>query len=43
MIKFDHLKKACDEIGFELVSQRRFMNVFDSDGNRVIYFFPYEP
>lgn len=43
MIKFENLKKACDEIGFELISQRRFMNVFDGDGNRVMYFFPNAP
>ena len=43
MIKFDHLKKACEELGFKLVSKRSYLNVLDSEESKIMFFFPDKP
>lgn len=45
MIKFEHLKKACAELGFELINYRTFKSVVDTTGSnwRLINFSPDTP
>ena len=35
MIKFDNLKKACEELGFKIESQYSYLNVFDEKSNLI--------
>lgn len=45
MIKFDHLKKACEEMGFELINYRTSKSVVDTTGSgwRLMNFSPDTP
>lgn len=45
MIKFDHLKKACEELNFKVVNFRGFTSVNDKgeSGLRLMYFSPDVP
>lgn len=43
MIKFNYLKKACEELGFKLVSKRSYLNVLDSEESKIMFFFPDKP
>lgn len=45
MIKFEHLKKACEELNFEVVNFRGFTSVIDKGGSslRLINFSPEMP
>lgn len=45
MIKFEHVKKACEELGFRFITYRAFKSVVDKGGSslRLIIFSPDTP
>ena len=43
MIRFTHLEKACDELGFELVNIMTHLYVLDGEGSKIMFFFPGKP
>lgn len=43
MIKFEHLEKACDEIGFNFEMRDIYLCVYDDVYHMLIKLFPYDP
>lgn len=43
MIKFEHLKKACDDLGYKLESRNIYLCVYDDVEHMLISIFPYDP
>lgn len=42
MIKFEHLKKACKELGFKFESRNIYLCVYDEVEHMLIRIFPYD-
>lgn len=42
MIKFKYLKRACDELGFKLISRNIYLCVYDDVEHMLIRIFPYD-
>lgn len=43
MIKFEHLKKACDDLGYKLESRNIYLCVYDEVERMLIRIFPCDP